>query len=322
MQYIKQSIINLPISSLQTDSTQPRKSFDEEALQSLRESIRDKGILRALLVKKIPRRGDDHVYSIVDGERRFRAARGIGLEEVPCIEITDLSDMAILEVQLALDFTTEKFRSVERDDGIDRYYEMLMELPEDTRAALSKGDLTNGWIINYINARTHISPYVIRSSLDKRAFREKNEDFDQRMRNLIETSDQETMEKRYNAATEMTGRIAEFRANDKARKAVIEEYVKQSKSKGKNTIDVKGLEVELRKMIEDNDMSLSGIKRRIGTAKKNADLIMKVYNDKLNKLNVDLLLDLDSNKIKDIKDDLINDVVKMNKGVITHLKNI
>lgn len=319
MEFITQLQISLPISSLQTDTTQPRKSFDEEALQALRESIRSKGVLRALLVKRISRRGGNDVFSIIDGERRFRAARGLDMVELPCIEVTELSDMEVLEVQLTLDFTTEKFMSAERDEAINRYYEMLMKLPKDVRDEKAGDDKTDGWIINYIQERTHVSRYVIRFALDKRAFKKKNEDFDKRMRNLIEQSNQESMQKRYNAATEVTGRIKEFRDDDEMRRAVIAEYVQQSRGKGQNTIDAKGLEAELRDMVKDDDMSKKSIKRRLGT-KLNAAGLIKNYMDKLNKLNADLILLMDDNKIKKIDEGLVSTVVASNKEMVSFLK--
>jgi len=70
--------VSVPIAELVESVTNPRKAFDEQQLEELAESIRSKGILSPLLV----RRENDH-FEIVTGARRYRAAQRAGLQEVP-----------------------------------------------------------------------------------------------------------------------------------------------------------------------------------------------------------------------------------------------
>ena len=75
-------------------SFQPRTEFDREALESLAQSIKEKGVLQPLLVRK-----KNDKYEIIAGERRWRAAQLAGLNEVPVI-VKDLNDSETLEIAL------------------------------------------------------------------------------------------------------------------------------------------------------------------------------------------------------------------------------
>ena len=74
------SSLLLPISQVESCSTQPRKNFEPEALSDLADSIRVHGIIQPLTVRKL----QSGYYQIIAGERRWRAARMAGLRQVPC----------------------------------------------------------------------------------------------------------------------------------------------------------------------------------------------------------------------------------------------
>ena len=71
----------LPLEEIVPNKEQPRKTFDETALEELAESIRQHGVLQPLLVRPLPGGG----YQLVAGERRYRASRIAGLREVPVV---------------------------------------------------------------------------------------------------------------------------------------------------------------------------------------------------------------------------------------------
>ena len=79
--------LSLPISQVETCSSQPRKRFDDESLQELADSISQHGIIQPLTVRKL----SSGYYQIIAGERRWRAARLAGLQEVPVIVIMELA---------------------------------------------------------------------------------------------------------------------------------------------------------------------------------------------------------------------------------------
>jgi len=89
-----QEYVNVPIAELVESSTNPRRTFDEGQLEELTESIRRKGILSPLIV----RRENGH-FEIVTGARRYRAARRAGLKVVPT-DLRTLTDEEALEIQI------------------------------------------------------------------------------------------------------------------------------------------------------------------------------------------------------------------------------
>ena len=88
-------IISLKISQIEPNRNQPRRSFDEEALQELSESIKEHGVLQPILVRPQIYGG----YQIVAGERRYRASRIAGLTEIPAI-VRELSDSETMQIAL------------------------------------------------------------------------------------------------------------------------------------------------------------------------------------------------------------------------------
>ena len=104
------------ISSIEPNREQPRKKFDEAALEELAESIRQHGILQPLLVQK-----KDRHYEIIAGERRWRAAKLAGLREVPVI-IQEYSDQEVMEIALIENIQREDLNAVEEAQA----YQTLM----------------------------------------------------------------------------------------------------------------------------------------------------------------------------------------------------
>lgn len=119
----------LPVAQLSPSPLQPRKHFDEEALEELAASIREKGVLQPLLVRP---RGDGH-YEIVAGERRWRAAQAAGLHEVPVI-IRELTDGQVLEAALIENIQRTDLNPVEEA----RAFKALIETFSHTQEQLSK----------------------------------------------------------------------------------------------------------------------------------------------------------------------------------------
>src|SRR5213595_999935 len=89
------SLTKIIIGLLQASPTQPRKHFSEEKHRELVDSVREHGIIQPLVVRKI----DKNNFEIVIGERRTRAAREVGLPDVPCV-VRELSDTEVIELQL------------------------------------------------------------------------------------------------------------------------------------------------------------------------------------------------------------------------------
>lgn len=97
----------LKISEVEPNRDQPRKSFDEDSLDELADSIKEFGILQPLLVQK-----ENNYYKIIAGERRWRAAKKAGLKEVPVI-IRDYTKQQVLEISLIENIQRENLNPIE-----------------------------------------------------------------------------------------------------------------------------------------------------------------------------------------------------------------
>jgi ParB family transcriptional regulator, chromosome partitioning protein len=107
----------LPIDLLAPSPYQPRRHFDETALDELAASVREKGVLQPLLVR--PDRARPGHYEIIAGERRWRAAQRAQVHEVP-VHVTDLSDAETLEVALIENLQRQDLSPVEEARGYQR----------------------------------------------------------------------------------------------------------------------------------------------------------------------------------------------------------
>mgnify|MGYP002530666618 CR=1 FL=1 len=107
----------LPISQVESCSGQPRKHFDEEALQELADSIKQYGVLQPLLVSD-----KKDYFEIIAGERRWRAAKMAGLKEVPVV-VKEFTDQEIVEISLIENIQREDLNPIEEAMA----YKRLME---------------------------------------------------------------------------------------------------------------------------------------------------------------------------------------------------
>lgn len=122
----------LALSKIDINPEQPRKTFDETALNELAESIKEKGVLQPLLVRPVKNR-----YQLVAGERRFRAAHIAKLKEVPVI-IKDLSDKDSMEIALIENLQREDLNAVEEAQGIKLLMDKYSLTQEEVASKLSK----------------------------------------------------------------------------------------------------------------------------------------------------------------------------------------
>lgn len=111
-------VVSIKISQIEPNRNQPRRSFDEESLQELAQSIREHGVLQPILVRPQIYGG----YQIVAGERRYRASRIAGLTEIPAI-IRELSDSETMQIALIENLQRSDLSVLEEAKG----YQTLME---------------------------------------------------------------------------------------------------------------------------------------------------------------------------------------------------
>ncbi|MBQ8582564.1 MAG: ParB/RepB/Spo0J family partition protein [Ruminococcus sp.] len=119
----------LRTAEIEPNRDQPRKFFSDEAITTLADSIREHGMLQPILVRPIPTGG----YQIVAGERRWRAARMLGLDEVP-VNIKELSDAETMQIAIIENLQRENLNPIEEASG----YNELMEKYGMTQDKIAK----------------------------------------------------------------------------------------------------------------------------------------------------------------------------------------
>jgi len=122
----------LPVAQLRPNPHQPRKDFDPAALESLAESLRQKGVIQPLVVRPA---GDG--YEIVAGERRWRAAQLAQLHDVPVV-IRDLDDTEVLEVAIIENIQREDLNAIEEALGLRQLIDRFGHTQEKVAEALAK----------------------------------------------------------------------------------------------------------------------------------------------------------------------------------------
>lgn len=159
----------LPITSIITNPNQPRKSFDETALQELADSIAQNGVLQPILVRK-----KENKYEIVAGERRYQASKIANLKEIPVL-IKEISDDQVFQIALIENLQRKDLTPIEEAKGYKQLLDeqgltqeglaqilsksrsaiantlRLLDLPKPVQELVFKGELSAG------HARTVLS---------------------------------------------------------------------------------------------------------------------------------------------------------------------
>jgi ParB family chromosome partitioning protein len=128
----------LPIDQVHPGKFQPRRRFDEDALTALVESVRERGILQPLLVRKDPAATPGNTsYEIIAGERRWRAAQLAGLHEVPVL-VRTLTDREALEIALIENIQRSDLTPLEEAEGYKRLMDEFDHTQEDLARSVGK----------------------------------------------------------------------------------------------------------------------------------------------------------------------------------------
>jgi ParB family chromosome partitioning protein len=185
----------MPLTWLRSGMFQPRRHFDEQALNELADSVRERGILEPLLVRALPASsgGGRDSYEIIAGERRWRAAQIAGLHEVP-VMVRELTDREALEFGIIENVQREDLSPLEEGEGYQRLIEefghtqdalakivgksrphitnmmRLLTLPPGVRQLITEGKLTSGHARALVPAKNPlaIAQEIVRKGLNVR----------------------------------------------------------------------------------------------------------------------------------------------------------
>ena len=125
--------LTLPIAKVEPKSDQPRKHFDEVALQELSDSIKQHGMIQPITVRKLP----SGYYQIIAGERRWRAARMAGLEEVP-VTVIEADDRLAAELALVENLQRTDLNPIEEARGYQALIQEYGLTQEETAQSVGK----------------------------------------------------------------------------------------------------------------------------------------------------------------------------------------
>lgn len=128
---LQNRIVELPLVKVTPNKNQPRQNFKEQSLNELAESIREFGIIQPIMVRSLDGGG---LYEIISGERRYKAAKMLGLATVPCIINQNVDDIASIEMAL--------IENIQRDDltpiELSHTFKQLIDEFKLTHEELSK----------------------------------------------------------------------------------------------------------------------------------------------------------------------------------------
>lgn len=139
----------IDINDIKPNSNQPRKTFDEDKLQELAASIEEHGLIQPVVLRKV-KRG----YEIVAGERRWRAARIIGIREIPCI-VKELSDEENMLLAIIENMQREDLNPIEEAEGISQMIDAYGLTQEQVSKSVGK---SRPYIANSLRLLTLAAP--------------------------------------------------------------------------------------------------------------------------------------------------------------------
>jgi len=150
----------IPIVKIAPNADQPRKNFAPETIEELANSIREKGVLQPIIVKK----KNNGTFEIVCGERRFRAATVCGLTEVPAI-IKDIADEDFLEWALIENIQREDLNPIEEAEAYQRLVEERMISQDEVAKRVGKNRVTVTNTLRLLRLPQEVKQYLAEGRL-------------------------------------------------------------------------------------------------------------------------------------------------------------
>lgn len=243
---------NLKIIEVEPNKEQPRKRFEQEALEELAQSIKEYGLIQPIVVTK-----KEGYYSIIAGERRWRASKLAGLKEIPAI-IREDDEKINSEISLIENMQREDLNPVEKAVGIKTLMDNYGMSQEEVAKKLGKGRST---VANWVRV-LNLEPRVLEMAKEGKI----TEGY---CKALLAITDPE---KQYQTAIQMLERNSTVRQVEK-------------KAKAKETKEEQQRNHVLYKSIEDNFQSFFGSKVRLDAGKRRGKIIIEyTSNDDLERI--------------------------------------
>ena len=156
---IQQGIKNIPISKVKANKYQPREDFNQETLDNLAASIKEKGFIQPVLVRL-----KDNEYELIAGERRLRAAKKLGYTEIPAI-IKEATDLDSLELSIIENIQRENLNPIDQAKAYKRLQDEFNMTQEKVADTIGKDRATVANIVRLLNLPAKIQEYVSRGTI-------------------------------------------------------------------------------------------------------------------------------------------------------------
>lgn len=151
----------LPVDLIQSGRYQPRREFNQEALEELANSIRSQGIIQPLVVRNI----SSNNYEIIAGERRWRAAQLAGLSEVPVV-VRDISDEAAMAMALIENIQREDLNPLEEATALQRLIDEFQMTHEQVSEVVGKARATVSNLLRLLQLNSDVKSLLAQNRID------------------------------------------------------------------------------------------------------------------------------------------------------------
>lgn len=148
------TVNNIDINKIKPNKNQPRKYFDKEKIFNLEKSIEIHGIVQPIIVRRV-----DNDYEIVAGERRWRAAKNVGLKEIPCI-VKDLNEESLVEISLLENLQREDLNDIEEAVAYKRLLEEFNMTQERISNVVGKSRPYIANILRLLNLNSDVQKMI------------------------------------------------------------------------------------------------------------------------------------------------------------------
>ncbi|MFN4245621.1 MAG: ParB/RepB/Spo0J family partition protein [Brevinematia bacterium] len=153
---------NVDISKIRPNPDQPRKTFNENSLKELAESIKENGVLQPILVRE-----KDGYYEIIVGERRWRAAQIAGLKDIPVIVKNNLNNVEMLKLALIENIQREDLNPIELAMAYNELIEKYNLTQEDLSKVIGKSRSSIANTIRLLKLPQRVKEYIIQGILSE-----------------------------------------------------------------------------------------------------------------------------------------------------------
>lgn len=246
----KEAVSYLKVASIKENSQQPRSHYDTMKLDELKKSIQDKGLLQPILVREFV-----GGYEVIAGERRLRAARALGLEEVPAI-IKNVSQNEAFVIALVENIQREELNAIEEAQAFRRLISEYKYSQEDVAKAVAKDFSTVSNIIRLLNLPEYIQDAVADSMITMG-----------HARALLAVTDSVRQKQLFDNIVNNSLSVRETEAVIKSEGHTLRRSAKREKPR---SADIAAIEEDLQRVV--------GTKVRIQAQKKRGKIIIEYYS--------------------------------------------